>query len=108
MELANAIRAVHEQGFYFNDMVTGKLLHSILQENLDVGEREEDRFQLSAREKEFLQLVCTEYTYREIADIMKMSPRTIDGYRDVLFDRLGVKSRVGLVIYAIRKGIFIP
>jgi DNA-binding NarL/FixJ family response regulator len=39
---------------------------------------------------------------------MKMSPRTIDGYRDVLFERLGVKSRVGLVIYAIRKGIFIP
>lgn len=107
MELANAIRAVHEQGFYFNDMVTGKLLHSILQENLEVDE-EEDRFQLSAKEKEFLRLACTEYTYREIADIMKMSPRTIDGYREVLFERLGIKSRVGLVLYAIRRGIYLP
>jgi DNA-binding NarL/FixJ family response regulator len=108
MDLANAIRMVHEQGFFFNEMVTGKLLHSILQENLDVDDKHDDRFHLSAREKEFLQLVCTEYTYREIADIMKMSPRTIDGYRDVLFDRLGIKSRVGLVLYAIRRGIYIP
>lgn len=108
MELANAIRTVHEQGFYLNEMVTGKLLHSILQENLDIGEPEDSRFQLSAKEKEFLRLACTEYTYREIADIMKMSHRTIDGYREVLFEKLGIKSRVGLVLYAIRKGIYIP
>ncbi|MBS1567062.1 MAG: response regulator transcription factor [Bacteroidetes bacterium] len=62
--------------------------------------------ELRKRELQFLELVCTELTYREIAQKMFLSPRTIDGYRDDLFDKLRVKTRVGLVIYAIRNGIF--
>lgn len=60
---------------------------------------------LSEREKEFLKLACTEMTYKEIAEKMFLSARTIDGYRDALFEKLNVKSRVGLVMYAIRSGI---
>ncbi len=44
-------------------------------------------------------------TYKEIAEHMSLSPRTIDGYRDELFAELGLKSRVGLVLFAIRNGI---
>ena len=44
-------------------------------------------------------------TYKEIADKMFVSPRTIDGYRDALFEKLNVKTRVGLVLYAIRNGV---
>jgi two-component system, NarL family, invasion response regulator UvrY len=51
-------------------------------------------------------MACTEMTYKEIADKMFLSPRTIDGYRDALFEKLGVTSRVGLVLFAIRNGIF--
>jgi Response regulator containing a CheY-like receiver domain and an HTH DNA-binding domain len=60
---------------------------------------------LNVREIEFLKLVCTEMTYKEIAGKMFLSVRTIDGYRDSLFEKLNVKSRVGLVLYAIKNKI---
>jgi len=60
---------------------------------------------LNERELEFMRLVCTECTYKEIADQMYLSPRTIDGYRDALFEKLNVRTRVGLAMYAVRSGI---
>ena len=60
---------------------------------------------LNERELEFLRLVCTEWTYKEIADRMYLSPRTIDGYRDALFEKLNVRTRVGLAMFAVRNGI---
>ena len=60
---------------------------------------------LSKREKEILQMLSKGLLYKEIADQMKVSPRTIDGYRDSLFQKLSVKSRVGLARYAIKNGI---
>ncbi len=57
---------------------------------------------LSDREKEFLHWVASDLTYKEIADKMFVSPRTVDSYRDALFDKLQIKSRVGLAIYAIK------
>ena len=52
-----------------------------------------------------MRLVCTEWTYKEIADRMYLSPRTIDGYRDALFEKLNVRTRVGLAMFAVRSGI---
>lgn len=60
---------------------------------------------LNERETEFLKLACSELTYKEIAAQMHLSPRTIDGYRDALFEKLGIKTRTGLAIYAIKNGI---
>ena len=60
---------------------------------------------LSENEIIFLKHVASELTYKEIALLMKISPRTIDNYRDALFLKLSVKSRVGLAMYAIRSGI---
>ncbi len=60
---------------------------------------------LNERELEFMRLVCTESTYKEIADRMYLSPRTIDGYRDALFEKLNVRTRVGLAMFAVRSGI---
>jgi DNA-binding NarL/FixJ family response regulator len=60
---------------------------------------------LSDKEIEFLRLASTDLTYKEIAGQLKITPRAIDGYRDALFDKLDVKSRVGLAIYAVKNGI---
>jgi len=60
---------------------------------------------LHAREIDFLKLACTELTYKEIAEQMSISARTVDGYRDQLFEKLGAKNRVGLVLYAIKNKI---
>ncbi|MDP4149489.1 MAG: LuxR C-terminal-related transcriptional regulator, partial [Bacteroidota bacterium] len=70
----------------------------------DLGNPDE-QVALSDKEKEFLRLVCSELTYKDIADKMYISHRTVDNYRNVLFEKLKVKSRVGLVMYAIKNGI---
>jgi DNA-binding CsgD family transcriptional regulator len=60
---------------------------------------------LKEREIEFIKLACTEKTYKEIADGMCLSPKTIDGYRENLFQKLEIKTRIGLVLYAIKHKI---
>lgn len=102
-ELKTAIEAVIHKGFYYTEMVTGKLIHSLA--NGDAENSLLQTFHLTEKETEFLKLVCTEMTYKEIADKMKVSPRTVDTYRDHLFEKLGLKTRTGLVIYAIKNGI---
>jgi len=103
-ELKIALDSVIRKGFYYSEMVTGKLIHTI--NSLDEPEQKvRHLLTLNEREVEFLKLVCTELTYKEIADEMCLSPRTIDGYRDSLFDKLNVKTRVGMVLYSIRNGI---
>ena len=71
----------------------------------DAGHCFHQMLALNDRELEFMRLVCTECTYKEIADQMYLSPRTIDGYRDALFEKLNVRTRVGLAMYAVRSGI---
>lgn len=60
---------------------------------------------LNNRERQFLQLACSELTYVQIADRMCVSPRTVDGYRENLFIRLNLKSRVGLALWAVKTGM---
>jgi len=104
-ELRAAINAVLYKGFYYSEMVTGRLVHSIAGVDDDNGNNSHQVSQLSDREIDFLKLACTEMTYKEIASQMHLSPRTIDGYRDALFLKLDIKTRTGLVIYAIKNGI---
>ena len=106
-ELRAALDSIVEKGYYYTDNVTGKLIHMITA----LGEPEmhvRRLLTLNEREVEFMKLVCTEWTYKEIADRMSLSPRTIDGYRDALFEKLNVKTRVGLAMYAVRNGIVEP
>jgi two-component system invasion response regulator UvrY len=104
VELKNAINAVLQKGFYYSEMVTGRLVHSISGVDAESNYSQQVA-QLTDREIEFLKLACTEMTYKEIAAKMFLSPRTIDGYRDSLFDKLDIKTRTGLAIYAIKNGI---
>ena len=103
-ELRTALDSIVRKGYYYSEMVTGRLIHTINQ--LDEEESNiKQLVQLNEREIEFLKLACTEMTYKEIADKMFLSPRTIDGYRDALFEKLNCKTRVGLVMYAIKNGV---
>ncbi|MGS2764486.1 response regulator [Sinomicrobium sp. M5D2P9] len=91
-----AIEDVLAKGFYFSDRITNTILDSIDRKENSSG------LHLKEREVQFLKLACTERTYKEIAEDMFLSPKTIDGYREVLFEKLEVKSRIGLVLYAIK------
>lgn len=103
-ELKAALRALKEKGFYYSDLVSGKLMHAINKMEDENGNLK-NLVPLNERETDFLKYACTELTYKEIAEKMFLSPRTIDGYRDALFEKLNVKTRVGLVMYAIKNGI---
>ncbi|RQO29962.1 DNA-binding response regulator [Taibaiella sp. KBW10] len=105
-ELHKAIKSVLEQGYFYNNHITHKVI-STIGGVMNGSSTIATIINLTEREKEFLKLVCTELSYAEIAKCMFLSPRTIDGYREALFEKFQVKSRVGLVLYAIKRGIVI-
>jgi two-component system invasion response regulator UvrY len=104
VELKEAIESLIHKGYYHSELVSGKLIQAI--NGIDEEETGLKKLvALNEREIDFLKYTCTELTYKEIADKMFVSPRTIDGYRDALFEKLKVKTRVGLAIYAIKNGV---
>lgn len=106
-ELRRAFEQVLSVGYYYNDKISQKIIRSVSalvddQNPLDTFSR------LTEREISFLKLCCTENSYVEIAKEMYVSERTIDGYRENLFKKLDVHTRIGLVLYAFRNGIVQP
>ncbi|MEJ5996529.1 response regulator transcription factor [Pedobacter sp. Du54] len=103
-ELKLAFDEVLSRGYFYNDLVTRKVMNSIRQ--LTETDSEINLFvKLSQREVDFLRFTCTELTYKEIADKMNVSVRTIEGYRDLLCEKLNLKSRIGLAVYAIKNNL---
>ena len=98
--LRTALRDIAEKGFYFNELVSGRLVHLANQ-----GGDDKSSIKLSDKETEFLKLCCTEKSYKEIADAMHITPRAVEALRSNMFEKLDTLSRVGLVMYAIRNGI---
>jgi DNA-binding NarL/FixJ family response regulator len=99
-ELEKALYALVNKGMYYPDWATSKVFLKIAH----TGEKVSD-IKLSAREIEFLQHAASELTYKEIAEKMFCSPRTVESYRDSLFEKLDLKTRIGLVLYAIKTGL---
>lgn len=101
-ELQEAIYRIMTTGYYYSDLVLGALSRNLMSPN---GMLQHPSNLINEQEMRFLKLACSELTYKEIADKMNLSARTIDGYREALFEKLTVKSRVGLVMYAIKNGL---
>jgi DNA-binding NarL/FixJ family response regulator len=97
--LEKALIEIAENGFYHTKSVTNILMNSLLG-------NEVKEIDITDKERQFLKLSCTELTYKEIADQMCLSPKTIDNYRNSLFNKLNVKNRVGMVTYAIKNKIY--
>ena len=102
-ELKRALLTVVENGYYYSNNTTGKL--ALFFHKSHSSHSSIDRGLLNEKEIEFLKLASTEMTYKEIAQAMCITARSIDGFRDGLFEKLDVKSRVGLAIYAVKHGI---
>jgi DNA-binding NarL/FixJ family response regulator len=102
-EIIDAILAVHDKGFYFNESLSATLVKQLMGQSTAELRNEAT---LNSRETEVLQLICQEYSNVEIADKLFLSVRTVEGYRTRLFEKIGAKNIVGLVIYAVKKGVF--
>ncbi|WP_025739605.1 response regulator transcription factor [Aquimarina pacifica] len=96
-----AVKMVVEQGFYY----TGKI-EKVLRDSEEIQKDLGLQDKLTDKEKVFMKLCCSEHTYKEIAAEMGLSPKTIENYRESVFRKLEVKTRVGLVIYCIKNNLF--
>lgn len=100
--LKDALQSIFDHGYYHNEFLT----YSLQTNTAPAKKSERDLIleQLTPREKEFLKLVCDEkeYTYEQIADKMCVQPRTVDGYREAIFSKFGIKSKTGLVLFILK------
>lgn len=106
-----ALEQIYSKGHYYTDFLTGKLVHALnndgtfKQEEKLLPEENPELKILTKNELEFLKQAATDQTYQQVADLMGLSPKTIDGYRDALFKKLKVTSRVGLALFAVKHGL---
>lgn len=99
-----AIKTCYTNEYYFNELTNKALLDGLrTKRNADAFAPAEVK--LSDKEKHILKLMCDEKSTKEIADLVDLSPRTVEAIRDKLKSKTGVKSMAGLVIYAIKSGI---
>ncbi len=100
-ELNVALDAVVEKDFYLSEIISGKIVSGL---HKDYNQPMEPVL-LADKEKEFLRLICTELNYKEISEKMFVSHRTVEDYRTALFDKLKVRTRIGLAMYAIKNKV---
>lgn len=103
--LIDSIYSVMDTGYYFDDRVSRALLQRLV-----LGEKVKPNFEkvvLSERETQVIQLICRELTNQEIAEKMFISVRTVEGHREAIIEKLKVRNTVGIVMYAIKNGMYI-
>ena len=105
-EIYEAICTTFDKGFYFNENVNLALLKKVLHKNKQQFKPTlKNEIQLNDREQEVLKLICNELTTQEISEQIFLSPRTVEGIRQKLLEKINVKNSVGLVLYAFRNGL---
>jgi DNA-binding NarL/FixJ family response regulator len=98
-----AIKTCYEQEFFFNELTNKALLSGLRTKRSEPSSPQD--INLSEKEVTILKLMCEEKTTKEIADIVEISPRTVEAIRDKLKTKTGAKSMAGLVMYALKSGI---
>ena len=106
-ELINAIKAVHQVGFYINSQTLMALQNVAAYRNKKIKNIDAVPIELTKREKEILELICKEFSNAEIAEKLSLSTRTVEGHRNNLLMKTGCRNTAGLVLFAIRYGIFV-
>lgn len=105
-ELVSAINSAYKNGFYFNQLILKAMRKASQYKTADLKNISNISIELTTREKEILVLLCKEYTTSEIGDQLYISPRTVEGHRNNLLTKTGCRNTAGLVIFAVKNGIF--
>lgn len=98
-ELHKALKAISDIGLYFSETASSNLYHRLQNSNIIPL--------LTEKETQMLRFCHTDLTYKEIGDKMGVSEGSVKGYRDSLFEKIGVNSRAGLVVCAIQMGLIV-
>lgn len=103
--VAEAIHTVYKNRRYFCDSTSDRLIKKLAASTAKISARE-DAEQFSEKEKEIIRLVCQEFSNKEIAEQMHLGLKTIESYRNKIFEKMGVKNMAGLAVYAMNAGIY--
>lgn len=103
-EIKMAIHSVVENGYYFSDFVSSIMLKQLLQKNT-TQPKFKDAITLSEKEMQVLNLICEGNTAAEIGKVIFLSPRTVEGIRGNLLEKVGVRNVAGLIMYAVKNGL---
>ena len=103
-ELETALKTIINNGFYYPEWASN-IVFSTMMGNTTNNIVTPSINELTEREKEFLKLCITDMSYKEMAQMMYCSPRTIESYRNNLCEKLNIKTRVGLAVFAIKSGL---
>ena len=103
-EIRKSIYAVYENGYYFNDLVNKALLKKLVLKN-NLKPSFNQNIELTERELEVLKLICEEKTAAEIAKDIFLSPRSVEGIRQRLIEKIGVRNTAGLVMFAVKNNM---
>jgi two-component system invasion response regulator UvrY len=98
-ELRLALDQIWHRNLYHSELVSNAMMKSLADGS---GSDQKEFIKLHEKEREFLQFLCSDLTYKEISGKMNVAVRTVDTYRENLFNRFNIKSRIGLVLFAIR------
>ena len=101
LELVNAVRAVREGKRYLSPKITATLIGDYISEHHSPSPLES----LTSRERHILQLVVEGSPSAEVADMLALSPKTVDTYRSRIKQKLGIHDLPALVKFAIQHGI---
>lgn len=104
-EILAAIRTVYNQENYFCNHSTVKLAKMIGKSRFN-SSRSPDKPEFNEKEKEVIRLICEELSNKEIASNLHLSIRTIEGYREKILEKMNVKNTAGIVVFAIKHGIY--
>ena len=101
-----AIKTVFENEYYFNSLTNKALLTNLKQRNTPMPQKlMQQEAHLNEKETTILRLMCEEKSTKEIADLVDLSPRTVEAIRDKLKVKTGAKSTAGLIMYAVKHKI---
>lgn len=105
-ELTTAVTATYKNGFYFNQATLQAMRKAGQYKGSNIKNISNIDIELTPREKEILILLCKEFTTAEIGEQLFISPRTVEGHRNNLLLKAGCRNTAGLVIFAIKNGLF--
>ena len=103
-EVAKAAKAVSIGGSYFCSEVAQKVNN--IMTSIIASKKQKEKIDFSEREKEIIKLICEEFSNKEIANKLKLSPRTVEGHKDRIQLKIGTNKIAGIITYAIKHNIY--
>lgn len=104
-EIFDAIEAVYNKETYYCSQTTTKLAGMIAASRFD-SQRRQDPIDFSEKELQIIRMICEEHSSREIAEKLCLGVRTVEGYREKIQQKMNARNMAGVVVYAIRNGIY--